>query len=154
MPELTAIPELAGITQQPAGPAQSLVAPVVRELPADEWDRLTALPPFDVGGLPDPQLWRIIVAEQGGPGGPIVAFNCLWTAIHSEPVWFHPSVRHHPKLFMDLWAASRAVVAESGGQMVFATVDDDQPALQDLWQRFGFVRAPGRLYVGDLDQLP
>lgn len=128
--------------------------PVVRELPPVEWDRLITFYPFDVGGLPDPALWRIIVAERGGPGGPIVAFNCLWTAIHSEPVWFNPEVRHHPKLFMDLWAATRQIVEASGGRMVFATVDDDNQPLQDLWQKFGFVRAPGRLYAGDLDQLP
>jgi hypothetical protein len=142
--------------RSPSSPAAAgtPAAPVVRELPADEWPRLAALAPFDTGGLPDPLQWRIIVAEAGGPGGPIVAYCGLWTAIHCEPTWFAPEVRHHPKLWQDLWATTRGIVEDAGGQMVFATIDDDRPDLQTLWQKFGFVRAPGRLYVGDLDQLP
>lgn len=126
----------------------------VRILPPEDWPRLTAYPPFDTGGLPDPQYWRMIVAERGATGGPIVAFVCLWTALHCEPVWFTPELRHHPKVFMDLWRAARQQVEAAGAQMVFATVDDDRPDLQALWGKFGFVAAPGRLYVGDLDRLP
>lgn len=125
--------------------------PAIRVLPVDEWPRLLAHEPFASGGLPDPTFWRIIVAEQDQR---IVAFVCLWTAIHCEPVWFDPAHRHHPKLFLGLWQAARAEVEACDGQMVFATVDDDRPDLQDLWQRFGFVRAPGRMYVGMLESLP
>lgn len=128
----------------------------IRVLPVDEWPRLLAHEPFASGGLPDPTFWRIIVAEQpdGAGSSRIVAFVCLWTAIHCEPVWFDPAVRNHPKLFMGLWHAARQQVEASGASMVFATIDDDRPDLQALWQSFGFVGAPGRLYIGALDQLP
>lgn len=135
-------------------PPTTVLAPVVRELPAEDWHRLSTLVPFDIGGLPDPLQWRIIVAEEGGPGGKIVAYCGLWTAIHCEPTWFDPSVRHHPKLFMDLWRTVREVVEGVGGQMVFATIDDDRPDLQTLWEKFGFVGAPGRLYLGELSRMP
>lgn len=126
----------------------------VRALPIDEWDRLLTLPPFQEQGLPDPRFWRIIVAEQGGPGGRIVAHVSVWTAVHCEPVWFDPDARHHPALFMGIWREARQVVEDAGGSMVFATIDDDRTDLQTLWEKFGFVRAPGRLYVGLLDRLP
>lgn len=135
--------------------ATQVTSPTVRVLPPEDWERLRDFEPFNLGGLPDPAAWRIIVAEQGGVGGPIVAFVCLWGAIHCEPAWFDPAVRHHPKLFLGLWSEARRVLTEEiGAQMVFSTIDDDKPELQALWERFGFIRGPGRQYVGDLDRLP
>lgn len=125
--------------------------PIIRDLPPEEWDRLRTLTPFDVGGLPNPAFWRILVIEVDQQ---IRGYVCLWTAIHCEPLWLDDSLRHHPKLFMDLWVAARAVVQDAGAAMVFSTVDDDRPDLQALWQKFGFVAAPGRLFIGDLDQMP
>lgn len=140
---------MATATQTPHQPAPPTYP--IRPLPVEEWPRLLTQEPFRSGGLPDPTFWRIIVAERDQTGGPIVAFVCLWTAIHCEPVWFDPTVRHHPKLFQGLWEAAQTTVAAAGGSMVFATIDDDDPGLQDLWQRFGFIRAPGRLYVKEID---
>lgn len=123
----------------------------IRTLPPDEWDRLLTFEPFRSGGLPDPTFWRIIVAEQAGA---IVGFLGIWTAIHTEPFYLAPDVRHQPQLFMGMWAEAQRHLAAAGATMVFATVDDDQPDLQRLWEKFGFVGAPGRLFVGDLTQLP
>ena len=86
----------------------SLETPV-RELPEAEWYRLANFEPFRSGGLPQPDHWRMIVAERGGAGGPIVAFSGVWIGAHCEPTWIAEEYRYHPKLFLSLWRGVRKV---------------------------------------------
>lgn len=120
----------------------------VRELPPGEWTRLKSLPDF-TEGLPDPQAWRIIVAEEGGEGGRIVAYNCVYDAVHAEPVWIHPDYRHRPVLFKRLWQGTLTVLDDLGARLVHVCVRDDLPRQQQLVERFGFVPAPAKLYILD-----
>ena len=124
--------------------APTTQSPTVRVLPPEEWTRLRDHEPFASGGLPDPEYWRIIVAEQGDR---IVAFTCLYTAVHYEPIWIHPEFRHRPQLFQDLWQASKAVLDQAGVQLLFAQVPDTLPQQKRLVEKFGFQPAPGQLYV-------
>lgn len=118
--------------------------PTVRVLPPEDWGRLRDHEPFTTGGLPDPEYWRIVVAEQGDR---IVAFTCLYTAVHYEPIWIHPEFRHRPQLFLDLWRASKAILDEAGVQLLFAQVPDSLPHQKRMVEKFGFQPAPGQLYL-------
>ena len=119
-------------------------APTVRLLPPNDWVGLQDHEPFTTGGLPDPEHWRIIVAEQGER---IVAFTCLYTAVHYEPIWIHEDFRRHPHLFQDLWQASKQVLDEAGVSLLFAQVPDTLPHQKRLIEKFGFQPAPGQLYL-------
>lgn len=123
---------------------QAVTAPTVRVLPPEDWSRLRDHPPFDQGGLPDPTHWRIVVAEEGDR---IVAFTCLFTAVHYEPIWIHPEFRHRPQLFQALWRESKAILDEEGVQLLFAQVPDTLPLQKKLVEKFGFQQAPGTLYL-------
>lgn len=118
--------------------------PTVRVLPPEEWPRLRDHDPFTTGGLPDPAHWRIIVAEQDTR---IVAFTCLYEAVHYEPIWIHEDFRRHPQLFQDLWHVSKQVLDEAGVQLLFAQVPDTLPQQKRLIEKFGFQPAPGQLYL-------
>lgn len=120
----------------------------VRELPAAEWWRLEGLPDFQ-WGLPDPHSWRIIVAEEGGPGGRIIGYNGVYDAVHSEPCWIDPAHRHHPGVFRDLWRGTLDVLEDLGEALVHVCVSDELPKQQALVEKMGFVPAPGKLYVLD-----
>ena len=122
----------------------------VRELPPAEWEKLRRFD-FFKEYLPPPEKWKIVVAERGEE---IVAYCCLFYAMHCEPVWFDPSVQHHPKLFIGLWQQVRDVIEKAGEGSVLITVDPDQPESHDLWTRFGFTQVPAQLYLGDLRNLP
>ena len=122
---------------------------LVRELPAAEWYRLAEFEPFASGGLPDPSHWKVVVGEEAGS---IVAFTCLYEAVHYEPIWIAESHRHRPGLFAGLWRETRRILDAHGVGMIFATVPDTLPRQQALVERFGFIPATGRLYVCDVSQ--
>jgi len=116
---------------------------VIRVLPPEEWDRLRTFPDF-LGGLPDPSHWRIIVAEDAGQ---ILAYNCLYEAVHAEPLWIRPDHRHHAHLFRDLWRVTKQTLEEAGVDLVHVCVPDTLPGQQRLVEKFGGIPAPGKLYL-------
>jgi hypothetical protein len=122
----------------------SLTSPTVRQLPAEEWARLLDLEPFASGGLPDPEHWRIIVAEVDGR---IVGFCGLFNTVHWDPWWIDQAYQKHPAVFGGLLRAGLGVLTEFGVQTVHTTVPDIRPDLQALVEHFGFIEAPGKLYV-------
>lgn len=124
--------------------------PEVRELPPEEWDRLTPFPPFD-GGLPNPEHSRIIVAELGGPGGALVAFWGMFSAVHVEPLWIHPDHRKRPGLIRRLWLTVRQTLLDLGIHTAFAAIADRDAAQNvPLAMRIGFDRFSGDLYFVQL----
>lgn len=129
---------------------QTTASVAVRELPSAEWSRLLNFEPFASAGLPNADYWRVVVAEDEGQ---IVGFTCMYTAVHFEPIWIDPHHQHQPGLFRDLWQASKAILAEHDVQMIFTVVPDVLPAQQALVERFGFVAAPGQLYIGHVEQI-
>ena len=132
-------------------PATSLVdaatLPTVRLLPPEEWGKLLAqgLEPWTSGGLPDPDHWHIVVAEDAA--GTIVGFCGMYETVHYEPIWINPEWRRHPAVFGRLWRESRAILDAAGVQLIHATVPDDLPLQQTLVERFGFTPAAGKLYL-------
>lgn len=118
-----------------------------RQLPPEEWHRILdqGIEPFATHGLPgDPSHWRLVVAEEDGV---IVGLSGLYEAVHNDPWWVAPAYRGHPTILRRLWQEVRSVLDEHDVRMVFATVADDQPDVQQLAERFGFEPAPGRLYL-------
>ena len=122
----------------------------VRELPPEEWPRLAPYPPFN-RGLPNPEHSRIIVAELGGPGGELVAYWGIFTAVHVEPLWIHPDHRRRPGLIRRLWLTVRQTLLDSGVLTAFAAIADRDAAQNiPLAMRIGFDRFAGDLYFVQL----
>ncbi len=115
----------------------------LRELPSDEWHRLSTIPPFDAG-LPDPAHWRILCVEDQGE---IVGICGASNQVHWDPWWVHPAHQGRAGVFRQLLTAGIQLFQQSGVPGVHITVPNDQPELQALVQKFGFVEAPGKLYL-------
>jgi hypothetical protein len=125
----------------------------LRQLPPEEWPRLLAFEPFTSTGLPSPDHWRVIVAERAGV---IVAFNCLFEAIHMEPLWVAPEYRGRPHEFYELltrlWGATKSVLQDAQVPYVFACVNDESlPRVHDFVRHLGYIPADGKLYVVPID---
>lgn len=114
---------------------------------------MRAFPPFDVGGLPQPDQWRIIVAEEGGAGGSIVGFCCLFAAVHWEPWYVDPAYRRHPGVVRGLLREARAQLQALDVGAAFAVVRGTDAPTHALVERLGFTPAPGQLYTVVVDQL-
>ena len=127
-----------------------LSAVTVRRLPPEEWGRLAHFEPFASGGLPTADQWRIIVAEADGD---IVGFCCVFAAAHLEPWYIAPSHQRNPAVGRGLIRASRDLLRELDIGAAFAVVSDTLPEQQAIVQRLGFVEAPGKLYVLNVEDL-
>ena len=115
-----------------------------RELPSVEWHRLADHEPFNLGGLPDPERWRIIVAED--ESGTIVGLCGLYDAVHLDPFWIREDHRH-TAVFEGLWLKTKETLQGAGVTIVFSTVSDALPEMHALLRRFGYQPAPGKLYL-------
>ena len=115
-----------------------------RLLPTDEWSRLTTIEPYASSGLPDPRSWVIVVVEDRGE---IVASCALFDAVHWDGFQIDPAYQKNPAVFRQLLDLSLETLRSHGVAGVHITVPDDQPELQAMVERFGFVRAPGVLYL-------
>lgn len=114
-----------------------------RVLPPAEWDRVRHIPPFDKG-LPNPDHWRIIVAEVGGE---IVGCCSLFDTVHWDGWWIDPAHQGKAGAFRALLAEGLDQLTAAGVEGVHTTVPDSRPDLQDLVARYGFTPAPGKLYL-------
>jgi hypothetical protein len=116
-----------------------------RELPFGEWARLVTdgIEPFASHGLPAPDHWRMLVAEQAGV---IVACSSLYETVHND-WWIAATARHHPALVGGLWRETSRVLAEAGVTLLHATVRDAQPEVQAMVERLGYIPAGGQLYL-------
>lgn len=122
-----------------------------RELPAIEWDRLKSVEPFDKAGIPPANgHWRVVVAEEDGV---IVACVSLHTQVHFDPWWIAESQRGNPTAVRGLIHTSVEILKGLEIDHVFATIDNTHLQTQAVAEHFGFTRAPGQLYLLDLDNL-
>jgi len=117
-----------------------------RLLPPDEWDRIAHIEPYASGGLPDPDHWRIVVAEDDGR---VVGYCALFDTVHWDCWSVDPAYRGNPVVFKDLIEGGVQVMQEHGIDLVHTTVPDGQPEVGGMLERFGFSRAPGTLYYYD-----
>jgi hypothetical protein len=115
-----------------------------RILPEAEWARVADRPPFDQVGLPDPAHWLIPVVEIEGR---IVASCAIFDTVHWDAFAIDADCQRHPAIFRCLLDLSVATLQESGVPGAHITVPLDRPDLQAMVERFGFVPAPGRLYI-------
>lgn len=120
----------------------------LRELPADEYDRLRDVPPYDQLARPvqpSPNV-RIIVADT--PGGPILAHWAAFNAVHLEPLWIHPAHRGDGMLGYRLLRAMLGVLDDDAVAFAFAVIAAaDEATVRPLAERLGFVKLPGSLYT-------
>lgn len=122
----------------------------VRRLPPEDWHRIAAFEPFATGGLPSPEQWRIIIAEEGDQ---VVGFCCVFAAAHWEPWHIAPSHRRNPAVARGLIREGIKVLQAEGIEAAFAVVRDSQPEQQAIVERLGFTPAPGKLYTIAVDDL-
>ena len=117
-----------------------------RVLEQFEWDRVKDRPPYDQTGLPAKDgHWEIIIVEDRT--GEILASCAIFDTVHWDSWWIDPA--HQGKA-----GAFRALVAQGLDELnarqivgVHTTVPDTRPDLQELVERFGFMPAPGKLFL-------
>ena len=115
-----------------------------RLLPPDEWFKLADRPPFDHAGLPDSDHWLIVVVEEDGQ---ILASCALLDTVHWDGFHVNEDQRGNPAVFKQLLERSIATLQAHGVPGAHVTVPEDHPALSAMVERFGFIPAPGRLYL-------
>lgn len=116
-----------------------------RELPPEEWHKLAdqRIEPFATYGLPAPENWRILVAEEGDR---IIGVSDLYQTIHND-WWIAEDQRKNPGLIRALWRETKGLLDRAGISFIHATVSDDQPDVQALVQKLGYLPAPGKLFL-------
>lgn len=120
---------------------------VIRELPEAEWYRLQELPdgPYAEVSLPPSDTCRIVVIEQDRQ---LLGYWVISAAIHLDPLYLDPSVRHHPRLALAFTGAVVHTLQRTGARFAYAVIADLQPENAAMAAHLGFVRVPGALYAG------
>lgn len=114
-----------------------------RVLPTEEWGKVIDIPPFSIGGLPNPDFWRIVVVERDGV---IVAACSLFDTVHWDGFWVAEKDRGNPVVFKELLEGGVEVMQDYQIPMVHTTVPDGRADLWGMLEKFGFQQAFGRLY--------
>lgn len=114
-----------------------------RVLPPEELHRLSTIPPYSAGGLPNAENWRIVVVERDGA---IVASCALFDTVHWDYFWMADDERGNPVVFKDLLEGSVRVMQHYGITIVHTTIPSHRTELAAMLTRFGFTRVPGDLY--------
>src|SRR5262245_30715389 len=117
----------------------------IRELPPDEWDRLRAMP-FGSQGLPDPQLAKVLVAED--EDGEIVGIWAAMTVVMLDGLWIKPTHRRVTWLAMKLLRAMRTLLVGLGVRQSFTIASTSDVLVLAL--KAGFTRVQGDLCHLDL----
>lgn len=127
-----------------------------RQLPDGEYYRLKELWPWKGEDLaPNPQHFRIVVAERGGEGGEIIGYWGAVDTVHAEPLWIHPDLRGNPGVGRGLLLGILQILQESKVPVVFILINPEEEgadARVAQAERLGF--APlGVLYAAKVPEL-
>lgn len=123
-----------------------------RELPAEEWEKLRSIPPYDSMGLPSTDGdWKVFVVEDAD--GALIATTATQVQVHWEPWWFREESRKNPVVVRLLLEQCLSTLKEFGIPYAFCTVAEDQPEIRSVVEHLGGIRAPGDLYLVNLDQV-
>jgi hypothetical protein len=108
-----------------------------RVLPETEWNRL----PDDVRQALTPGYAIVVVVENSD--GKIIARWCALNVIHLEGLLIDPDYRHSPKVAGRLFGHMILALKEKEIPSVLTLVQE--PAVQALAEKVGFVTLPGTL---------
>lgn len=79
--------------------------------------------------------------------GRIVAYWCVWYALHTEPLWVHPDHRKSPGVVGGLVGEMQRIVEATGEPAAFAVIEEGNlEQMVSYATRLGFYAAPGKLY--------
>ncbi len=121
----------------------------VRSLPPEEYPRILDAPgPLrELSGIPDPEHSRILVLEDAQ--GRIRGYWMLFNAIHAEPLYLDPEIRHRAQAGRDLLLQVYTELRAAGVQTVFAVVaPEDRETIGPMAKRLGLHPLPGTIYMG------
>ncbi len=123
----------------------------VRELRQDEAERLREFPPFDVHGVPElGEHFRVVIVEEEGR---IIGLCGLSTQIHWDPWFVDPAHQGKAAAFRSLIAGGLEILRECGITGVHTTVPAEREDLMELVERFGFIPAPGKLFIAHVPDI-
>lgn len=114
-----------------------------RELPFDEWDRLSGTELETIRGVLDPQRARVLVVETDE--GDIIGCWALFAAIHTEGFWIEPSHRKQGGVARRLLLTMREWLKVEGVRAVMTAAHDTEMAA--YLTRLGATELPGVHYV-------
>jgi hypothetical protein len=118
----------------------------IRQLPPEEWDRLRDLP-FARGGLPDPSLAAILVAET--ESGEIVGLWAAMTTVMLDGLWIAPAHRNTPtRIAGKLLHGMKTLLGQLGVVRAVTLVQTTDVLVLAL--KAGFTRVTGDLCLLDL----
>jgi hypothetical protein len=121
-----------------------------RELPIEEWDKLRGIEPYASGGVPaSDEHWKVFVVEN--ETGQILGCTALHTEVHFDPWWLSPGA--HPGVVRGLLREAIDLLQSKSIDHVFCTIEEGHHASQHAASHLGFTRAPGQLWLLDLDHL-
>ena len=125
----------------------------IRELPPDEWGRLSQTEgPFSGMALPVSETCRILIVET--PEGQIVAHWPAFDAVHLDGLWKHPDYRHRPALDKVLLGAMVTLLQLIGVRYAYAIIhNEDLQTSGRMAEACGFVDQGGRIYAGPIPGL-
>ena len=115
-----------------------------RLLPEAEWDKLKTIEPFASNGLPNAEHWLVPVVEDQGR---IVASCGIFDAVHWDCFQIDDAYQANPVVFKQLLAMAIQTLQDHDVPGAHLTVPHNRPDLQAMVERFGFVEAPGKLYL-------
>lgn len=116
-----------------------------RLLPVDEWWKLADREPFASAGVPTAsEHWIIPVVEIDGR---IVASCAIFDTVHWDGFQVDGDATRNPAIFRQLLELSLQTLQEYKVDGAHVTVPHDRPDLQAMVEQFGFIPAPGVLYI-------
>lgn len=79
--------------------------------------------------------------------GRIVAYWCVWYALHVEPLWVHEDYRKSPGVIGGIVTEMQKIVEATHEPAAFCVIEAENLAeIGGYATRLGFQEAPGRLY--------
>ena len=117
-----------------------------RVLPEAEWDKVADRAPYNLAGLPPPNHhWLILVVEDDD--GRVLASCALSDQVHWDGWDINPEAQGHAGVFRALLQLGISELQKSGVPGAHLTIPDGRPDLEHMVDRFGFLKAPGVLFV-------
>ncbi len=134
----------------PAGPPASPLAtlhPRARVLPPEEWaERLTGT---SLDGMHlDPDHSVVILVEDGGPGGQVLACWAAITTVHVEGLWEAPAARGHAGVARALLTTMLSTLREH--HIAEVLTNAATPEVEAMLNHIGAIQLPGTAWVLDL----